>query len=220
MMMMSQTLKRICIHWTAGGVKANELDRSHYHFTVEQDGDIMAGNLPPESNIPQNGVSLSGQPEGSYMAHCGGGNSFTIGISLCGMTGKNPNKTWQNPLLRSQCETAWQLIAQLCAIYGIPVTAETVYTHYEFGLCNPSTPSAGKIDISVLPFMPSLLPNQVGGYIRGRISAYLVEIKKAGAVKPKTTPAVSKPVATTTPKAPVPAAKPVANKPASAPVPR
>ena len=216
-MMMSQTLKRICIHWTAGGVKANDLDRSHYHFTVEQDGDIIAGNLPPESNIPRNGSSLSGQPEGTYMAHCGGGNSFTIGISLCGMTGQKPNKTWKNPLLRSQCETAFQLVAQLCAIYGIPVTPDTVYSHYEFGLCNPSTPSAGKIDISVLPFLPSLLPNQVGGYIRGRVSAYLAQIQKVGQHKPAPP---KQPPATGVNKPPVPA-KPSASKPStSAPVPR
>jgi hypothetical protein len=208
--MMSQTLKRICIHWTAGGVKANDLDRSHYHFTVEQDGDIIAGNLPPESNIPQNGVSLNGQPEGSYMAHCGGGNSFTIGVSLCGMTGQNPNKSWKNPLTPAQCEMGFQLVAQLCAIYGIPVTAETVFTHYEFGLCNPNTPSAGKIDISVLPFMPALLPNQVGGYIRGRVSAYLAQIQKAGRQAKPTVPH-----GTASAKPPVPA------KPSTfAPVPR
>ena len=215
MMPQQATLKRICIHWTAGGTKANELDRSHYHFIVQQDSNIITGNLPPEANIPRNGSTLSGQPEGTYVAHCGGGNSFTIGVSLCGMMGQNADKSWQYPLTRSQCETAWQLVAQLCAIYNIAVTPDTVFTHYEFGLCNPNTPSAGKIDISVLPFEPTLKPNQVGNYIRTRISGYLAKIQQAGSNAAPKQP--SHTAAPTGGKPPVPSSPRTTN---SAPVPR
>jgi hypothetical protein len=199
------SLKKICIHWSAGTPTANELDKKHYHFMVEQSGQIVTGYLPPESNIPLNGVSLSGQPDGTYAAHCGGGNSFCIGVSLCGMNGKNPNGSWKFPLNKDQVETACQLIAQLCIIYNITIKPETVFTHYEFGQCNPNTPSAGKIDITALPFAPQLKPAEVGNYLRGRIQAYhkaltasqgkntvKLTVPKATPITPKTTSTTSK----------------------------
>jgi N-acetyl-anhydromuramyl-L-alanine amidase AmpD len=149
------------------------MDKAHYHFLVEASGKVVKGLLPPESNIPLNGTSLQGQANGSYMAHCGGGNSFTIGVALCGMQGKGPNGQWRHPLNEKQVQAACKLVAQLCQRYGIALSEATVYTHYEFGLANPKTPSAGKIDISVLPFAPHLSPAQVGPYLRHCIAGFL-----------------------------------------------
>ena len=166
-------LQRICLHWSAGGPTASTLEKAHYHFLVEASSKVVKGLLPPESNIPLNGASLQGQANGSYMAHCGGGNSFTIGVSLCGMQGKGANGAWVHPLNAAQVQAACKLVAQLCQRYGIALSEATVYTHYEFGLANPTTASAGKIDISVLPFAPQLRPAQVGHYLRQCIAGFL-----------------------------------------------
>jgi hypothetical protein len=66
--------------------------------------------------------------------------------------------------------------AELCKDYGINVTPDTVFTHYEFGLKNPKTSSAGKIDINYLPHQPALNADEVGKYIRSKVSWYLQKI--------------------------------------------
>lgn len=165
-------MKKICIHWSAGPYRKTSLDTLHYHFTVDKDGVVTNGEFPVEANIPPLKPS-------QYAAHCGGGNSYCIGVSLLGMGGyKGRNSVGQFPLTRKQCEAAWQFIAGLCKGYGIPVTPETVFTHYEFGKRNPSTSSRGKIDITFLPHEPKLQAHEVGDHIRGKVRWYLGEMKK------------------------------------------
>ena len=45
-------------------------------------------------------------------------------------------------------------------------------THYEFGLKNPKTTSAGKIDIIYLPPYPWVSKDEVGSFIRSKIKWY------------------------------------------------
>ncbi len=164
-------LKKIVIHWTAGAY--GNLERDHYHYVIDHRGAVHSGTKPPESNIPKNGESLSPQPTGTYVPHCGGGNSFAIGVSLVGMglyAGRS--KPGKYPLTAIQCEKAWEFIASLCEKYNIPITPETVFTHYEFGKKNPRTASAGKIDITFLPHKPNLKPDEIGDYIRQKIKWY------------------------------------------------
>jgi hypothetical protein len=164
-------MKRICIHWTAGNLRANRDDIAHYHRLVEGDGAVLMGPRPPEANIPKNGQYLTNEP---YIAHCGGGNSWAIGWALCGMRGfSSPKKPGDQLLTREQFEAACNGIALDCRTYGIPVDADHVYTHYEFGKRNPNTSSRGKIDIIWLPFYPHLQPDQVGDFFRNKIKWYL-----------------------------------------------
>ena len=70
------------------------------------------------------------------------------------------------------CERCFKLIAELCKKYDIPITANTVMTHYEFGLKNPFTTSAGKIDIIYLPPYPWVTSKDIGCFIRAKIKWY------------------------------------------------
>lgn len=159
-------LKRIIIHWTAGVNEANATDKSHYHFIVNGKGQVLKGNYIPEDNANCN--------DGKYAAHTGGGNTGSIGISICGMYGYcegKPNST-KYPLTAQSCEACWKKVAELCKTYSIPITPETVMTHYEFGKSHPGTSSRGKIDIVYLPHQPHLKRDEIGGYIRNKVKWY------------------------------------------------
>ncbi|HYF35455.1 MAG TPA: N-acetylmuramoyl-L-alanine amidase [Prosthecobacter sp.] len=164
-------MKKITVHWTGGGPKPNSTDKQHYHYLVSQDKAIHSGVFKPQANIP----GPRGLINGTYAAHCGGGNSNNIGVALCGMRGyTGPAHVGDYPIRRQQCEAAWELVANLCMQYGIAVTPETVMTHAEFGLKHPDTESAGKVDITWLPHEPELkTPEAVGSYIRGKVQWYI-----------------------------------------------
>lgn len=169
-------MKRICIHWTAGTLHANAIEIQHYHRLVEGDGAVVLGKRKPETNIPKNGKYLTDE---DYAAHCGGGNSWAIGWALCGMAGfKNAKEPGKYPITHVQFEAACHGIASDCLRYDIPIDADHVYTHYEFGLKNPHTPSKGKIDIIYLPPFPHLKPNEVGDFFRAKIKWYARDIQR------------------------------------------
>ena len=63
-------------------------------------------------------------------------------------------------------------IAQLCEKYNLPVSKDTVLTHYEFGQDNPKTASFGKIDIIWIPPYPWVVKNDVGNFIRSKVRWY------------------------------------------------
>lgn len=164
-------MKRICIHWTAGTYALSTADFTHYHYTISKEGTISGGKFRPEDNIPP-------LRNGKYAAHCGGGNSWCIGVALRGMAGfKNAKSVGKYPLTEKQCESGWALVARLCHEEKIPVTQDTVYTHYEYGKKHPESDSAGKIDIIFLPHQPQLKPDEVGDYIRGKVKWYLDKLK-------------------------------------------
>ncbi len=161
-------MKRICMHWTAGGLTPNAIDKKSYHLLVTKNK-VILGKYPIEAN----NKTLDPRETG-YAAHCGGGNSYTIGIALCG----HPTK--ENFLFnRHQVELMCYTVADLCKEYNIPITPDTVYTHYEFGLRMPKTSSKGKPDISSLPYplmignvIRKLKPEEVGNYLRNKVQWY------------------------------------------------
>ncbi len=160
-------LNRIIIHWTAGSYTNLELD--HYHYVVDKDGIVHNGKLPPEANIPKNGEYLTDE---RYVKHCGGGNSNSIGISAAAMGAYNSaNRRTPYPITETQGEALWALAAKLCKRYNIP--PENVLTHAEFGKLHPDSSSAGKIDITYLPYNPTLVASRVGPYIRNKVRWYL-----------------------------------------------
>lgn len=164
-------MKRICLHWTAGGPKATPFDRQFYHRLVNQDGHITLGLYRPEANIPP-------LRPGHYAAHLGGGNSNTIGWAVCGMAGfKNSRQVGSFPLTQIQCEAAFKGMAQDARLYRIPIEPETVFTHYEFGKANPDTVSHGKIDIIYLPFEPTIKAGEIGDYMRNKVQWYFDKLR-------------------------------------------
>lgn len=159
-------MRSITFHWTAGSHRPSIEDRNHYHFIVDGDGKIYRGKFRPEDNIPP-------LHDGYYAAHCGGGNSFNIGISLCGMAGyTSPGRPGPYPLTRKSYEAACKLAAQLSHQYDIPIDAAHIFTHAEFGWGHPATSSHGKIDITWLPWEPGVRPKEVGTKIRNTVKWY------------------------------------------------
>ena len=162
-------MKRIILHWTAGTYQPNSTDYEHYHYLINGDGLVVEGKYKPEDN--------ANCYDGKYAAHTGGGNTCSIGVALCGMFGfVNRETPGDYPLTKVQCERAFKLIAELSKKYNIHVTKQTVMTHYEFGLNNPKTTSAGKIDITYLPAYPWVRAADVGDHIRSKARWYLKNI--------------------------------------------
>ena len=158
-------MKRIIIHWTAGGYYPTDYEKEHYHFLIDKDGAIHCGKFKPEDNEVCKPYK--------YAAHTGGGNTGSIGISLCAMAGFiNKLTTGKYPILKKQFESAMEVCAKLVKKYDLDITPQTVMTHYEFGLKNPKTSSAGKIDIIYLPPYPWVSKDEVGSFIRSKIKWY------------------------------------------------
>ena len=159
-------MKRIVLHWTAGRYYPTEYEKEHYHFLVDDLGNIHKGKFPPENNEICR--------VGKYAAHTGGGNTGSIGIAFCAMYGfKNQNCVGNYPIKKKQFESGMELCAKLAQKYKIAISPQTVMTHYEFGVQNPKTTSAGKIDIIHLPPYPWISKDEVGSFIRTKIKWYL-----------------------------------------------
>ena len=130
---------------------------------INGDGLVVKGKYKPEDNLNCN--------DGKYAQHTGGGNTGSIGVSMCGMLGfKSSKDVGKYPLTKKQCESCFKKVAELCKQYNIPITAQTVMTHYEFGKAHPNTSSAGKIDIIYLPPYPQ--ERAVGDFIRNKVKWY------------------------------------------------
>ena len=159
-------MNRIILHWTAGTNQPCSTDYEHYHYLINKDGVIIKGKFAPEDNLNCN--------DGKYAQHCGGGNTGSIGISMCGMyVPKNTDiKDTKFPLTKIQCEAAFKLIVELCKKYNIKITPQTVLTHYEFGQAHPKTSSYGKIDIIYLHAYPDITKNEMGNFIRSKVRWY------------------------------------------------
>lgn len=140
-------MKRIHIHWTAGGYDASELDREHYHVLWEGDGKPVRG----KPSIRDNAHPVTRD----YAPHTLNANSGAIGVSMCAMRGaiQQPFKAGPCPLTKDQWDACIVGVAQMCRRYGIPVTPETVLTHAEVQ-SNLGIKQRGKWDIAILPFDP------------------------------------------------------------------
>ena len=158
-------MKRIILHWSAGGYTPSQVDFEHNHFLVLKNGDILKGKYTPEDNLNCN--------DGHYAAHTGGFNTGSIGIALCAMYGyKNPKNPGNYPFLRVQGEAMWAYCATLLKKYGLKPLKDTVLTHYEVGKMLPNSTSAGKIDISFIPYEPLITADEAGDYIRNKVRWY------------------------------------------------
>lgn len=166
------SLTKITIHWTAGTGRPTINELEPYHYLIDEAGVCWNGRHKPEDNL--------NCKDGNYAAHTGGGNTGNIGVAMCGMAGyKSPKETGPYPITAYQFEACMQKVAKLCLLYGIPVTPETVFTHYEFGLRNPKSSSAGKIDVTFIPSHPWVTAKDCGSFIRSKVKWYLEREKNA-----------------------------------------
>lgn len=158
-------MKRIIIHWTAGGHVPTSYEKERYHYLIDSLGKVHVGKFKPEANLVCR--------KGLYAMHTGGGNTSSIGISMCGMAGfRSKNNQGDFPLTKVQFEAAMKLCADLARKYDINVTPETVMTHYEFGQRHPQTTSHGKIDIIFISPYPWISKDDAGSFIRSKIRWY------------------------------------------------
>ena len=157
-------MKRIVMHWTAGGHKANGTDKRHYHDITEEDGTVVFGNYPIQANQ---------DTSTPYAAHTRGLNTDSIGMAMAGMrqAKERPFNPGPSPLSERQVDAFCTQVAKRALEYNIPVTRETVLPHAEV------QPTLGvwqrnKWDITWLPGMDAPGdPIQVGDELRRRIQA-------------------------------------------------
>ena len=129
-------MKRIILHWTAGQYKPNAHELECYHFLIDGFGNIHKGIFSVKDN--------ENCTDGIYAHHCGGGNTGSIGVTVCAMLNKD------FPVKPIQLETMYRLCAKLCKEYNIPISTETIITHHRFSLENPKVATKGKIDLYYL----------------------------------------------------------------------
>lgn len=160
-------MKRVHVHWTAGGYDASENDREHYHILVNGDCLLVKGKYSIKANVSTSDAD-------GYAAHTKNANTGAIGISACCMAGaiENPFSAGKYPLQEAQWDMLAHAAADLCLKYGIRVSPETVLQHGEvqtqLGIAQD-----GKWDICKLPWQPQWSTTQVGDDFRQRVTKYL-----------------------------------------------
>lgn len=92
-------MKRLIIHWTAGGPVPTSYEKEFYHYLVDSLGKIYQGKFKPEANI--------NCKKGMYAAHTGGGNTASICVAMCAMANfKSKNDLGGFPITKIQFESA------------------------------------------------------------------------------------------------------------------
>jgi len=151
--------KRIIMHWTGGGPRASEFERAHYHYLFQQDGRVVAG-VPVARNMRK---VVEGVP---YAAHTRGLNSFSVGVSFCGMLDAVQGGSFgPHPLTQTQVQTGLLFIAELCREWRLPANEDTLFTHAEAERLH-GVKQEHKWDIDALPFMRDASPAEIGNWMR------------------------------------------------------
>lgn len=126
---------------------------------------LFSGKYVPEDNI--------NCKDGKYAQHTGYGNTGSIGIAVCGMSGFDEKRCkTKYPLTQIQCEKLFFECARLCKRYNIPI--ENVTTHYEYN--KEHNIKTGKIDIIYLPPYPHIKKENILDFIRNKILWYYKRI--------------------------------------------
>jgi len=143
-------MQRIIAHWSAGAWRASDLDKEHYHFIIEGTGTVVKGDHDIADNVST--------ADDDYAAHTRGCNTGSIGVSLACMAGaiESPFHAGKFPMTEVQWARAMDVIAELAAFYGIPVTDKTILSHAEVQP-NLGIRQAGKWDFTRLAFAPEIV---------------------------------------------------------------
>ena len=160
-------MKRLILHWSAGGYEVGALEKAHYHFIVDGDGRVHMGIHTIEDNDVTN--------DGDYAAHTRNCNEDAGGIAVAAMRDavERPFYAGPCPIKPGQLDAFCKLAADLCRKYKLAVTPTTVLTHAEV---QPvlGIKQRGKWDIARIPFKPELIGHKAcGDYIRAEIRKHL-----------------------------------------------
>jgi len=204
--------RRLIVHWTGGGHTSSCDERRSYHLLVEHmlgepddpTDDIVrvVSGVPMERNLRplhSSDPSAATDPETGYAAHTRGLNSYSIGLSLCGMrravdrrgshTAVGPVDPGPEPITRLQVEAMIQLAHQWCRIYSREPDADTVFCHWEAEYLHgidqlPIGRKIWKWDVTYLPGL-ELSRVEAGPWIRAQIERAMrgEEIEYFGATR-------------------------------------
>ena len=163
--------QRVILHWTGGGPRASAFECEHYHYLVQQDLVVVRG-MQVALNMRACGTGVD------YAAHTRGFNSYSVGVSFCGMLGAvQGGSMGKHPLTEPQVEAGCAFIAKLCREWGLAPTVDQVFTHAEAQRVH-GRPQQWKWDIDVLPWRQAT-PEENGRYLRERIAAHMPEVVAA-----------------------------------------
>ena len=156
-------MKRIILHWTAGGYNASSTDKEHYHILIQGDGTLVRGDHPIDDNVST--------ADDDYAAHTRGRNTGSIGVSVCCMVGahEKTSKFGVAPMKKAQWLQMAAVTAELATFYKIKVTPKTILGHGEVEK-NIGPKQKGKWDPMVLPWDTSLTKAQVGNLFRSEVA--------------------------------------------------
>jgi N-acetylmuramoyl-L-alanine amidase-like protein len=159
-------MKRIILHWTAGGHTASEVDKQHYHILIESDGTVVRGDHSIKDNVGPTGDN--------YAAHTLRLNTKSIGVSVCCMANaeESPFKPGPFPMTKTQWLTMAEVAAELAKFYEIPLSKRTILGHGEVQRVL-DVMQRGKWDPMVLPWDTSLSKAQVGDAFRAEVARHM-----------------------------------------------
>lgn len=155
-------MKRIILHWTAGGWDPSATDLRAYNFVIDGEGKVHDA-VPVERNAAPLGAG--------YAAHTLNCNTDSIGVSQACMRGavESPLNVGDRPMTETQFNAMIVFVRELAHKYGILITPETILSHAEVQKTLGITQRA-KWDYTVLPFKPELTgARAIGDYIRSLI---------------------------------------------------
>ncbi|WP_342075300.1 N-acetylmuramoyl-L-alanine amidase [Yoonia sp. SS1-5] len=179
--MKKAAMQRIHLHWTAGGHKANSVDKKSYHILVEGDGGLVKGDRPIHSNAKGSGIKRA--------SHTLNANTGAIGVSLCCMrkSRESPFDAGPSPMTKKQWNAGMKVLAELADFYNIKITPRTILTHAEVQP-NLNIRQKNKWDITRLAFDPSIKGHaDVGDEMRAQVAAQL-DLLRGGSGKKDETP--------------------------------
>lgn len=156
-------VSRVIMHWTAGGYTPNAIDRAHYHFLIDGQGEVVIGPRKP----------------GLYLPHTRMLNTGSVGLAICAMRGARqvPFHAGEQPLTHLQWERACQAAAEILHAYGLELSERTLLCHSEVTRVYGRR-QLGKWDVDRLAFDPVLKPGAVHANMRRKAEWYLKRLEK------------------------------------------
>lgn len=166
-------VQRVICHWTAGSYHVTPHDRACYHVILcdEQamgrgtDVRAVRGTRPPAGN--------DSTQDGDYAAHCRGLNTGSFGLSVACMRDAQPRGPYgDSPLTKLLWERMAQAAAEVLVAYDLELSERTCLFHSEVERVYGKA-QAGKWDVDVAPWDPSLTPAEVHAQFRRKVAHYL-----------------------------------------------
>lgn len=167
---------RIIPHHTGGGYIPNKTDLAAYHEVIDGEGRVVKG----AHDFSANAIGKKLLP-GKYAPHTWKLNGGAIGIAVAAMLNGDWDNPWGGlcPVKDVQVAALERRVAQLCALYQIPVTRSTVLTHAEVQpTLRVTQKNKWDFDYAIYEHQHRAVrdPVIIGDAFRSRVSALMREI--------------------------------------------